>query len=70
LGRDAVVVGVGGIEGPEDATAFIRAGANLVQMYTGFVYQGPLAAARVTRGLAAILDRENLRSVSELASTE
>ncbi len=70
LGRDAVVVGVGGIERPEDAAAFLRAGANLVQMYTGFVYKGPLAATRVTRGLAAMLDREKVRSVSELVATE
>ena len=70
LGRDAVVVGVGGIERPEDATAFIRAGANLVQMYTGFVYEGPLAAARMTRGIQATLEREQVRSVSELVSTE
>jgi dihydroorotate dehydrogenase len=70
LGRDAVIVGVGGVERPQDATAFLRAGANLVQMYTGFVYEGPLAALRMVRGLASTLEREQVRSVSELVSTE
>jgi dihydroorotate dehydrogenase len=70
LGRDAVVVGVGGIETPNDAIAYVRAGANLVQMYTGFIYQGPLAASRIARGFADALEREQVRSVSELVSTE
>ena len=35
------IIGVGGIMTPEDALAKIRAGASLVQLYSGFVYQGP-----------------------------
>jgi dihydroorotate dehydrogenase len=66
LGRAVTVVGVGGIEGPEHAMAFVRAGANLVQMYTGFVYEGPAVAGRIVRGLAALLEREGARSIAEL----
>jgi dihydroorotate dehydrogenase len=46
--------------------AFVRAGANLVQMYTGFVYEGPAVARRIVRGLAAMVEREGARSIAEL----
>ncbi len=35
------IIGVGGITSPEDAVAKIRAGASLVQLYSGFIYKGP-----------------------------
>lgn len=41
LGPHAVLIGVGGILSPEDAAAKFTAGANLVQIYTGIIYQGP-----------------------------
>jgi dihydroorotate dehydrogenase len=66
LGRKITVVGVGGIETADDATAFIRAGADLLQMYTGLIYEGPGAPGRIARGLAAMLDREGVRGISEL----
>ncbi len=49
LDRRVAVIGVGGIEEAEHALALVRAGADLVQMYTGFVYGGPLSAARIGR---------------------
>jgi dihydroorotate dehydrogenase len=66
LGRGPTVIGVGGIEGPEHAMEFVRAGANLVQMYTGFVYEGPAVAGHVVRGIAATMEREGAGSVAEL----
>ena len=35
------IIGVGGIHSPEDALEKLRAGASLVQLYTGFIYEGP-----------------------------
>ncbi len=52
LGPDLAVVGVGGVSTPADAQAYRDAGADLVQGYTGFVYEGPLWAARLNRALA------------------
>ncbi len=46
------IVGVGGIMGPEDAKAKIDAGATLVQVYTGLVYEGPGLVKRILEGLA------------------
>jgi dihydroorotate dehydrogenase len=70
LGREIVVIGVGGIETADDAMALVRAGADLVQMYTGFVYGGPLSAARIGRELARRVEREGAASIAELVGVE
>lgn len=41
LGDEMVIVGVGGINSPEQSVAKIEAGADLVQLYSGLIYQGP-----------------------------
>ena len=41
LGDDIPIIGVGGISSGEHAVEKIRAGAKLVQMYTGLIYKGP-----------------------------
>lgn len=66
----AEVIGVGGVFGAQDAYALIRAGAALVQVYTGFVYEGPGMAGRVCRGLAALLARDGVRSVREIVGAD
>ena len=53
VGTKLVLIAVGGIETADDAWARIRAGATLVQAYTGFIYGGPLWPRRVQRELAA-----------------
>jgi dihydroorotate dehydrogenase len=55
LGADATVIGVGGVESAEDVNAFLRAGADLVQVYTGFIYGGPATPRRIARDLARLL---------------
>lgn len=45
------IIGVGGVRSAQDAKNMLRAGADLVQMYTGFVYEGPGVAGRVLREL-------------------
>lgn len=52
-GGDVALVGVGGIRGPDEANAFLAAGADLVQLYTGFVYGGPTTVRRICAGLEA-----------------
>jgi len=43
------IIGVGGIHSPEDALDKLRAGASLVQIYTGFIYEGPGLVKRINR---------------------
>ncbi len=45
------VIGVGGISSPEEAKAKLDAGASLVQIYTGFIYEGPALAKRICKEL-------------------
>lgn len=52
LPRSIALIGVGGVAGAADAWRKIEAGAGLVQLYTGFVYQGPGLIRRIHAGLA------------------
>lgn len=45
------IIGVGGIHTPEDAIEKLEAGASLIQLYTGFVYEGPGAVKRINKAL-------------------
>jgi dihydroorotate dehydrogenase len=45
------IIGVGGISTPEDAIEKIRAGASLIQLYTGFIYQGPGIIRKINKHL-------------------
>ena len=45
------IIGVGGIHSPEDALEKLEAGASLVQLWTGFVYEGPALVKRINRAL-------------------
>ena len=46
------VIGVGGIFGPDDASRMFDAGASCIQIYTGFIYEGPALVKRVKKALA------------------
>jgi dihydroorotate dehydrogenase len=46
----------------------LRAGADLVQLYTGLVYEGPLLARSIVRGLSRAIDAEGARVLAELTS--
>jgi len=45
------VIGAGGIHSAEDAVEKLKAGADLVQVYTGFIYEGPSVAKRINQAL-------------------
>jgi dihydroorotate dehydrogenase len=57
------VVGVGGVSTAADAYRKIRAGASLVQLYTGLVYRGPAIAREINRGLLELLERDGFGSI-------
>lgn len=66
LGERATVIGVGGVETAEHALDLIRAGADLIQLYTGFVYGGPGLPVAIARGLAERAAQAGARSIAEL----
>ncbi len=57
LGQGFPIIGVGGILSPEDAVGKIRAGADVVQIYTGLVYQGPALVAQAARAIQKMAGR-------------
>jgi dihydroorotate dehydrogenase len=59
------IIGVGGIFNAEDAWEKISAGASLIQLYTGFIYQGVRVARDINEGLAEIITKQGFRSLDE-----
>ncbi len=51
LGKEFPIIGVGGIMSAQDAVDKIRAGADVVQIYTGLIYQGPALVAQAARAI-------------------
>lgn len=63
------IIGVGGISNAEDAWGHIRAGATLVELYTGLIYEGPGLVERIKAGLLGFLRRDGIRSIAEAAGS-
>ena len=59
------IIGVGGIFSAHDAYAKIRAGASLIQIYSGLVYKGPQLIADINNGLAAYLRHDKFNHISD-----
>ncbi|MFN9530402.1 MAG: quinone-dependent dihydroorotate dehydrogenase [Cyanobacteriota bacterium] len=59
------LIGVGGIDSAQAAWERIAAGASLVQVYTGWIYEGPTLVPTILEGLSAQLDRQGLATLSE-----
>jgi dihydroorotate dehydrogenase len=60
-GGQLPIIGVGGVFTGEDALAKLRAGASLVQVYTGFVYEGPGMVKRINKYLSKHLQPAGIR---------
>lgn len=69
-GGQLPLVGVGGISSAEHAWERIRAGASLVQLYSGMVYHGPTLGAQIAKGLSRIMAREGVTSIAEAVGSE
>ncbi|MDS0282339.1 quinone-dependent dihydroorotate dehydrogenase [Haloarcula onubensis] len=67
---DVPVVGVGGVASAESAYRKIRAGASLVQLYTGLVYEGPSLARDINAGLCDLLERDGFDSIDEAVGAD
>ncbi|ASY61630.1 Dihydroorotate dehydrogenase [Sinorhizobium sojae CCBAU 05684] len=66
VGPNMPIIGVGGVGSAETAAEKIRAGADLVQLYSCMVYEGPGLPGRIVRGLSALCDREKLTSIRDI----
>lgn len=66
VGDALPIIGVGGVNSAETAAEKIRAGADLVQLYSCMVYAGPGLPATIVKGLSALCDRERLTSIRDI----
>jgi dihydroorotate dehydrogenase len=64
------IIGVGGVFTAEDAYEKIRAGASLVEIWTGMVYEGPAITRNINRGLLRLLARDGFDNIAEAVGTE
>jgi len=65
--RDRVIIiGVGGVDSGKSAFEKFLNGANLVQLYTGMVYQGPNIVSKISEELINILEKKGVKNISEV----
>lgn len=69
VGPSLPIIGVGGVEDAATALEKIRAGADLVQLYSCMIYGGPGLPRRILEGLSARLDRDGIDHLSTLRDT-
>jgi dihydroorotate dehydrogenase len=70
VGGQIPIIGVGGVFTADDAYEKIKAGASAVQIYTGFIYEGPAAVKRINRGLIRLLERDGFQSIDEAVGAD
>jgi dihydroorotate dehydrogenase len=66
VGKDIALIGVGGVNSAATTIAKIEAGADLVQLYTGFIFEGPTLPKKIIGGLSHHLDKNNIKKLSDL----
>ena len=70
VGKDLPLIGVGGIDSPAVAWERITSGASLVQLYTGWIFQGPSLVPRILEGIIYQLERHGFKNISEAVGSE
>ena len=63
------IIGVGGVNSGLTAYEKLKSGANLLQLYTGMVYEGPGVVKKIKTELIDILTKEKIKNVSEIVGT-
>ena len=64
------IIGVGGVDSGHSAYQKIINGANLVQLYTGMIYQGPSIATKISQELINILEKEGIKNISDVVGSK
>ena len=63
------IIGCGGVSSAEDAYDLIKAGATLVELYTGLIYEGPGLVKQINKGLVQLLQRDGYKTIQEAVGT-
>ena len=63
------IIGVGGVNSGLTAYEKLKSGANLLQLYTGMIYEGPGIVKKIKVELINILEKEKIKNVSEIVGS-
>lgn len=66
----AVIIGVGGVFNARDAYEKIKAGASLIELITGMIYEGPQTISSINMGLVKLLKKDGFKNISEAVGKE
>ena len=66
---EIVIIGVGGVNSGLTAYERLKSGANLLQLYTGMIYEGPGIVKKIKSELIHILEKEKIKNISEIVGT-
>jgi dihydroorotate dehydrogenase len=67
--REKAIIGVGGISSTSDAIDKLKAGADLLQIYTGLVFEGPGIVKKINRGLTQYMKKHGMEHVYQIGRT-
>lgn len=70
VGGQVPIIGVGGIFNGDDAYEKIRAGASLVQVYTGMIYEGPKIVNNINKRLVELMARDGFTNISQVVGVD
>ena len=70
IDKNIVLIGVGGINSPESAWERICSGASLVQLYTGWIYKGPILVPNILKGILNQIKIHKLSNINEAIGSE
>ncbi len=65
-----IIIGSGGVFSSEDAYRKIKAGASLVELITGMIFEGPQLISDINIGLVKLLKKDGYKNISEAVGTE
>lgn len=69
-GGKKIIIGCGGVFSAEDAYFKIQAGASLIQMITGMIFEGPQIISDINLGLVKLLERDGFKNISEAVGSK
>jgi len=70
FGDRFVIIGVGGVFSAEDAYTKIRLGADLVELITGMIFEGPQLIGQINRGLVRLLKADGYTNISQAVGVD
>ncbi|WP_336294732.1 quinone-dependent dihydroorotate dehydrogenase [Bartonella sp. CB169] len=63
LGKEIVIIGAGGVNNAQTALEKVKAGADLIQLYTGMVYEGPDLAITILEGILQFMQKDGVDTI-------